>query len=76
MRLSETVRLLRVARPPAAPLPLGSRHRHEGALHPGWAWHFLTSPTVGILAQEVRMTMQLCGARTIAELDAGLIRHR
>ena len=31
---------------------------------------------IDILAQELRMTMQLCGARTIAELDPGLIRRR
>lgn len=31
---------------------------------------------IDILAQELRTTMQLCGARTIADLDRGLIRHR
>jgi L-lactate dehydrogenase (cytochrome) len=31
---------------------------------------------VDILAHELRMTMQLCGARSIAELDRGLIRRR
>ena len=31
---------------------------------------------IGILARELRMAMQLCGARTIAELDRGLIRRR
>jgi L-lactate dehydrogenase (cytochrome) len=31
---------------------------------------------IGILAHELRMTMQLCGARTIAELEPGLIRRR
>ncbi|HEX6470145.1 MAG TPA: alpha-hydroxy acid oxidase [Streptosporangiaceae bacterium] len=31
---------------------------------------------VDILAHELRMTMQLCGARTIAELDRDLIRRR
>jgi L-lactate dehydrogenase (cytochrome) len=31
---------------------------------------------IGILAQELRMTMQLCGARSIAELDRSLIRRR
>jgi isopentenyl diphosphate isomerase/L-lactate dehydrogenase-like FMN-dependent dehydrogenase len=31
---------------------------------------------IDILAQELRMTMQLCGARSIAELDRGLIRRR
>jgi hypothetical protein len=30
---------------------------------------------IDILAQELRMTMQLCGARSIAELDRGLIRR-
>jgi isopentenyl diphosphate isomerase/L-lactate dehydrogenase-like FMN-dependent dehydrogenase len=28
---------------------------------------------IDILASELRMTMQLCGARTIADLDRGLI---
>jgi L-lactate dehydrogenase (cytochrome) len=31
---------------------------------------------IDILAEELRMTMQLCGARSIAELDRGLIRRR
>src|SRR5579883_917863 len=31
---------------------------------------------IDILAEEVRMTMQLCGARSIADLDRGLIRRR
>lgn len=31
---------------------------------------------IDILAQELRMTMQLCGARSIAELNRGLIRRR
>lgn len=31
---------------------------------------------VDILAQELRMTMQLCGARALSELDRGLIRRR
>lgn len=31
---------------------------------------------IDILAEEVRMTMQLCGARTIGELHRGLIRRR
>jgi L-lactate dehydrogenase (cytochrome) len=31
---------------------------------------------IDILASELRMTMQLCGARSIAELDRSLIRHR
>jgi hypothetical protein len=31
---------------------------------------------IDILAQELRMTMQLCGARSIAELDRSLIRRR
>jgi L-lactate dehydrogenase (cytochrome) len=31
---------------------------------------------IDILARELRMTMQLCGARSIAELDRSLIRHR
>lgn len=31
---------------------------------------------IDILAQELRMTMQLCGARTVAELNPGLIRRR
>jgi L-lactate dehydrogenase (cytochrome) len=31
---------------------------------------------IDILAQELRMTMQLCGARNIAELDRSLIRRR
>jgi L-lactate dehydrogenase (cytochrome) len=31
---------------------------------------------IGILAHELRMTMQLCGARTIAELEPSLIRRR
>jgi L-lactate dehydrogenase (cytochrome) len=31
---------------------------------------------IDILAHELRMTMQLCGARTIAELEPGLIRRR
>lgn len=31
---------------------------------------------IDILADELRMTMALCGARSIAELDRGLIRHR
>lgn len=31
---------------------------------------------IDILAAELRTTMQLCGARTIAELDRDLIRHR
>lgn len=31
---------------------------------------------VDILAQELRMTMQLCGARSIAELDRDLLRRR
>jgi L-lactate dehydrogenase (cytochrome) len=31
---------------------------------------------IDILAQELRMTMQLCGARTIADLNPGLIRRR
>jgi L-lactate dehydrogenase (cytochrome) len=30
---------------------------------------------IDILAQELRMTMQLCGARSLAELDRGLIRR-
>ena len=30
---------------------------------------------IDILAHELRMTMALCGARSIAELDRGLIRH-
>jgi isopentenyl diphosphate isomerase/L-lactate dehydrogenase-like FMN-dependent dehydrogenase len=31
---------------------------------------------IDILAQELRMTMRLCGARSIAELNRGLIRRR
>ena len=31
---------------------------------------------IDILAHELRMTMQLCGAQTIAQLDQTLIRHR
>ena len=31
---------------------------------------------IDILAQELRMTMQLCGARSVAELDRGMIRHQ
>jgi L-lactate dehydrogenase (cytochrome) len=31
---------------------------------------------IDILAQELRMTMQLCGARTVADLNPGLIRRR
>jgi L-lactate dehydrogenase (cytochrome) len=31
---------------------------------------------IDILAEELRMTMQLCGARSIAELDRGLIRRQ
>jgi L-lactate dehydrogenase (cytochrome) len=31
---------------------------------------------IDILAEELRMTMQLCGARTIAELTPGLLRRR
>jgi L-lactate dehydrogenase (cytochrome) len=31
---------------------------------------------IDILAQELRMTMQLCGARTVAELEPSLIRDR
>jgi L-lactate dehydrogenase (cytochrome) len=31
---------------------------------------------IDILAQELRMTMQLCGARSVAELHPGLIRRR
>jgi L-lactate dehydrogenase (cytochrome) len=31
---------------------------------------------IDILAQELRMTMQLCGVRSIGELDRGLIRRR
>src|SRR5207302_10708105 len=31
---------------------------------------------IDILAHELRMTMQLCGARSIAELNRTLIRHR
>jgi L-lactate dehydrogenase (cytochrome) len=32
---------------PALPAPHLSLHTFaEGALHPGWAWHFLTSPTI------------------------------
>ena len=31
---------------------------------------------IDILARELRMTMQLCGVRSIAELDRSLIRHR
>lgn len=31
---------------------------------------------VDILAKELRMTMQLCGVRSIGELDRGLIRRR
>jgi isopentenyl diphosphate isomerase/L-lactate dehydrogenase-like FMN-dependent dehydrogenase len=31
---------------------------------------------IDILAKELRMTMQLCGARSVAELDRGLIRRR
>jgi len=31
---------------------------------------------IDILAQELRMTMQLCGARTVAELHPGMIRRR
>jgi L-lactate dehydrogenase (cytochrome) len=31
---------------------------------------------IDILARELRMTMQLCGARTIADLNSGVIRRR
>ena len=31
---------------------------------------------IDILAHELHMTMALCGARSIAELDRGLIRYR
>ena len=31
---------------------------------------------IDILAQELRMTMQLCGARDVAELDRSMIRHQ
>jgi L-lactate dehydrogenase (cytochrome) len=31
---------------------------------------------IDLLARELRMNMQLCGARSIAELDRGLVEHR